>query len=175
MRAVTLGQPYAQAVAAGLKRVETRPDWARRLMRLEGETLAIHAGAPGSKFGPDHPIWRTAAPDGRVIDALRPLDFGAVLAVCTIGVTLPTSNVNVTDEVESGTTYRTIGWGPLYLAIDENEHAWGDYSLGRYATQLPDVVRLPVPVAARGAQQLWNLKPETEDAVLAQVEQARRG
>lgn len=45
MKALTLYQPWASAVALGLKRVETRPAWAMQLRALIGGDLAIHAGA----------------------------------------------------------------------------------------------------------------------------------
>lgn len=179
MKTLTLWQPWAQAVAGGLKRVETRPPWAKRMQRMEGERLAIHAAVASAKPGPEHPIWRHAtravppAAGGLLRDELRPLTFGAVVATATIGAVLPTSNVNVTPIVESGTTYRNVPWGPTYLAIDQGEWAWGDYDLGRYAVQLLDVVPLPVPVVARGRQQLWDLVPEAEAAVRAQEDAGR--
>ena len=43
MRAITLWQPYATAIAKGLKRVETRPAWALQLRGSVGERIAIHA------------------------------------------------------------------------------------------------------------------------------------
>jgi hypothetical protein len=171
MMALTLWQPWAQAVAAGMKRVETRPTWATRFRSLRGERLAIHAASPRGKADPSDPIWQVAARDGRVIDELRPLDFGAILAVVTIGDVIPTQNVRLRGVDcsmgrDPGRTYREVPWGPLLLAVDRDEWRWGDYTLGRYAVVLEDVQRLSVPVAAKGAQQLWRVP----DDVLEHVE-----
>ena len=47
------------------------------------------------------------------------------------------------------------------LGVDPVERAFGDYSPGRFGWRLASVVRLPVPVPARGMQGLWPITPET--------------
>ena len=53
--------------------------------------------------------------------------------------------------------------------LSEQEQAWGDYSDGRFAFELRDVRELRVPVPAKGALGFWNVSPELEAAIRAQL------
>lgn len=173
MRALTLWQPWASAIALGLKRVETRPTWASALRRAEGERIAIHAAQRA--VSPNLWIGRAYTAQGgtwlHVLDgpSVR-LPFGAVVATAVVGAVVPTGNVKAaTEDRPNCTEWRQPAWGPHMLAVSDDERAWGDYTPGRYAIVMEDVVALETPVPARGRQRLWYLDQDDEDAVVAQI------
>jgi hypothetical protein len=49
--------------------------------------------------------------------------------------------------------YGTAEWREI--GIEGVELEFGDFSPGRFAWELADVVRLPQPIMARGARGLW--------------------
>jgi hypothetical protein len=57
---------------------------------------------------------------------------------------------------------------PNHLFTDQ-EHAFGDYSAGRYAWLLADVQALPEPVPCKGARLLWEPDTLTQMAVMRQL------
>ena len=130
MKAISLWQPWASAVAIGAKNYETR-SW-RTSFR---GTLAIHAAkkrSPAGKvfFTQHHAVFARAG-----IHYFEDLSFGCVLLTCQLGDCVAT-------EVLRG-------------SISDTELAFGDYSDGRFAWRLVDVQRLATPVPARGAQGFW--------------------
>lgn len=184
MRALTLHQPYASAVAEGWKRTETRPGWARRLRKLEGEDLAICSAA--HRDWPRDPGTAAARLSGRLPrplwEAMRdvhgipyPLAWsveqprGCVLAVATIGTVVPTQNVRDADDEHQPGLFRDYGWGPTMLAIAPTDRVWGDFTDYRVAIELRDVRRLDAPVPCRGYQQLWELPDDVAETVSRQL------
>lgn len=150
MRALTLTQPWATLVALGAKRVETR-SWGSR---YRGPVL-VHAakGLP--------PNWRPfAEPVFR--DVLEPvcglneygaprldrLPRGAVVALCEV--------TDVVRLLGAETLFAAVhnGHGGTYVWSDD-ELAYGDYSRGRYAWVLDEVMAVREPVPCRGALGLW--------------------
>lgn len=94
MKAITLHQPWASAIALGLKRFETRGF----RCHYRGE-LAIHAGKTI-----DEEAALRLMPDIPIID----FPLGAVIALCTLSEVYPTGNVGQADRRE-----RSFGnWGP---------------------------------------------------------------
>jgi hypothetical protein len=146
MRGLTVRQPYAQAIASGLKRIETRG----RRTRCRGR-LAIHASL------------------GHALP-LAVADLDKVLAHCR-AAGVDTSAVRASLEApESWSFGKIIALAELFdcvpvedLTPDLVERAFGDYAPGRFGWRLARVVRLPVPVPARGMQGLWPMKPEIMD------------
>lgn len=143
MRAITLWQPWAGFVAAGLKRIETR-SWPTS---HRGE-IAIHAGM--------HPMFcdtddlalallemRTKSKDLAAYEKL--LARGAVVAAAILVDCVRTEDVAVD--------------------LGETELLLGNYSRGRWAWLLGNVIALDHPVPCRGKQGLWTLDPETEKLV----------
>lgn len=125
MKALSLWQPWATAIAVGAKKVETR-GW---YTPYRGP-LAIHAAkrwtAEEREFAED--FQRLG-----VLPAVIPL--GAVVAVCRL------VDCHRTESVES--------------SLSEDERGWGNYTPGRWAWMLADVVALPEPIPYRGAQGLF--------------------
>lgn len=130
MKALTLTQPWAQLVADGRKRVETR-GWRPRDVLRRGDLLAIHAAK----------TWTAA--DRDCAEALgynaKDLTRGAIIAV-----------------VRFKGAYRTEAlvdepW------LTEEERSYGDYRPRRFGWALELVKKLDPPIAARGALNLWDV------------------
>ena len=146
MRALTLWQPWASLIAAGGKRLETRP----RRTNYRGPLL-IHASA--KKCSP------SAAADAGLRRALeRPAFVEAMLEVLghadldrlPYGAIVASSRLEDCNQVPPGLSWE--GWQGRSM---EREALFGDFSTGRYVWRLDAVSALEIPVAARGAQGLW--------------------
>jgi hypothetical protein len=140
MKALTLYQPWASAIAAGIKRIETRA-WASE--RLYGRPLAIHAGS--RRVRPDELEEECLADLERA--GLDPLDlpYGAVVCVVRVRVILATEYI-----VED----------PDRWALTSQEKRWGDYSPGRWAWLLEPMRRVEPPPSVAGARGLWEWVPK---------------
>jgi hypothetical protein len=152
MKVLTLTQPYANLVAIGAKRIETR-SWET----LYRGPLAIHAGKGlrpvGGKQG--------------LMELCRSEPFRSVLlAAGYLGTpALPLGAIVATCELVDCRRIPAIlpdAWG--YLTPDradewqltDQERAFGDYTPGRFAWLLSNVRALPEPVPCKGALGLWN-------------------
>ena len=141
--ALTMHQPWASAVALGVKEWETR-FWRPSLKRRPG-LLAIHAGKYIDPF----------AEDPRVVEALgaSPLPTGALIAVAWL------DSSACFDAWTVASPNRTS-------PIGERELIFGDFGHGRFAWRLKYVVQLEAPIPMRGYQGLWAVK---DAAVVAQL------
>jgi len=142
---LTLTNPWAMFVAWGLKLIETRDWWTS----YRGP-LAIHAAKTWPRWAQqlvyDDPAYRDAMLAHGVV-GLKHLPHGAVVATCRLVACVPT------DELAGS------AWGHR---LTPQERAFGDYSPGRWAWVLADVVALPEPAPAAGALYLWRWVPEQE-------------
>jgi activating signal cointegrator 1 len=136
MKALTLTQPWASLVAIGAKRIETR-SW---YTAYRGP-LAIHA-AKG------FPAW--AKEFAEVERALGRVP-GRIPLACIVA-TARLVRVRKTQDIE-----------PTISAVERH---YGDYSWGRFAWILEDVVALPEPIYAKGALGLWNWEPAANTDVV---------
>jgi len=134
MKALSLWQPWASFIAAGVKEYETR-HWTTRYRGL----VAIHAANHGAR-GFLESEWRHIErlkfehPEIRTVMA-TPLPFGAILCVC---------------ELEA--IYKTEVVAPYLSALEKSV---GDYSDGRAAWKFKMVRVFDEPIPVRGAQGLW--------------------
>lgn len=135
MKAITLHQPWASLIAYGLKEFETR-SWTTPYRG----PLAIHAGS--GKQGYTAEGWHA-------LEYLR-AGFGSDLARVNFPAELPFGAVVCVCELRA--IYRTDA---VKDHISMLELAVGNFAPGRAAWQMVNVKRLPVPVAARGQQGLW--------------------
>ena len=125
MKALTLTQPWADLVASGHKRWETR-SWSTNYRGL----VAIHAAKGFPKYA------QVFASEEMAFGRLAPrIARGAIIAVARI------VDVRPTEEVA--------------LEIEGLERRLGDYAWGRFAWQLADVVRLDEPIGCKGMLGLW--------------------
>lgn len=149
MRAISLWQPWATAVALGSKRIETR-HWQTRYRG----PLAIHAAkrmnrAEFADFQRSD-YWQAALFEAQEDDIrfLRDiLPFGAVVATCELVACLPS------ESFEAGHLDRVNradigGW---------TERQMGNFGPGRFGWVLGNIRPLQEPVPFRGMQGLFNV------------------
>ncbi|HAE59348.1 MAG TPA: 2-oxoglutarate dehydrogenase E1 [Anaerolineae bacterium] len=146
MKALTLTQPWATLVAIGAKQIETR-SWNTSYRG----PLAIHA-AKG---------WPTSAKDicfeEPFVSALEAANFmeldnlprGVIVATCEL------VHIKKIDELTPFPACSAFARRKGLWLLNAREHAFGDYSMGRYMWLLDNVVMLPEPVPAKGALSLW--------------------
>jgi hypothetical protein len=154
VKAISLWQPWASAIALGAKRIETR-DWATSYRG----PLAIHAAKRciKSEFEEfeDSCEWKGALDRGPfpfdVLDlSLEP--FGCIVAVCRLAQCYPTHAI--ADHLLHETQYREwdkdrcYGW---------TEYNMGNFGPGRFGWILEDVRPLAKPIPFRGAQRLFEV------------------
>lgn len=145
VRSLTIWQPWASLIAAGLKTIETR-SWPTK---YRGDLL-IHAGRrvlPSDKL-PKVP----EAFSEHVADA----PVGAIVAVVRLADVVPTKHCEFTVSVRT-----PPGWGDCCLGrpdcaahIDRAQLPLGDFSRNRYAWLLSDI-RPVRPIYVGGRQGLW--------------------
>lgn len=172
MKALSLWQPWASAVAVGAKRIETR-SW-RTAYR---GPLAIHAAKHYTKYALIHYAchwsWCGALrPLGLSMGDYKPLwellPFGAIVAVCDLVDCRPTGGFT---QEELDTPSRPKGeTGPMY---DWTERHMGNFALGRFGWVLDNVKALETPIPCRGRQGLFNVDPIPDSCLLTSAPEAR--
>ncbi len=137
MRGITVWQPWASAIALGVKKIETR-SWltpyrgplaihaARRWRPLQSEFYALHA--------------KTLARAG--LDIELPLPLGQIIAVVDLGAMVRTDDCRPS----------TMEW------------AWGDYAKGRWAWLLKNPTQLVSRIPFRGSQTFFTVPDELIDS-----------
>lgn len=153
MKALTLTQPWASLVALGEKQVETR-SWETGYRG----PIAIHAakGLAGPVCNEDGlRRWVDAEPFAEAlgrhgVTVAEQLPRAAVVATARLVACLPVD--------ELGTRMRMLPAGTLAgWRAGEHERAFGDYSPGRFAWILADIMHVAAPIECRGAQGLWTV------------------
>lgn len=161
MKAISLWQPWASAIALGVKKIETR-SWKTRelgeiaicsaqkrtpeLAEIFKELLEAHAAA--RRAFEDLVGLDNLGAFGRV--PFDSLPFGKVVAV---------ADLNMVGDVEFFDLDK----------VSEQEKAFGDYSAARCLWFFKSVKRLATPVPVIGRQQMFNLPADVEVAVRAQL------
>jgi hypothetical protein len=130
MRGFTLTQPWASLVASGHKRVETR-NWRTNYTG----PIAIHAAK--------------GFPKDAQYFASEERAFGRI-----------TGNVPLSAIVAVGRLIGCRFTQDVAAQLTVLERRLGDYTPGRYAWFLSDIVALPEPMPCRGALGLWYLSAE---------------
>lgn len=150
MKAITLIQPWAELIAIGAKRIETR-SWSTSYRG----PLAIHAGLNTRFIDPNGPEYIcTEEPFySALMKAIKFSDqefmpLGCVIATCVLSTCVSIQNVL--------THVRGVCIPP---AEQDPELSFGDYAPGRFAWILKDIEPLPHPVPARGSLGLWEWIP----------------
>ena len=148
MRALTIWQPYASAIAFGDKRVENRT----QPLAYRG-LLAIHAGL-AVEWGASDKAWIAAG--------LTPYKAGSERAAWTASLALGA----VVAVAEMTGCHRD---GNCYLHGHPSGicSPWAVHFQWHY--QLAEVRPLAEPVPCKGARGLWTLPEEVESAVRAQL------
>lgn len=165
MKAISLWQPWATAIALGSKTIETR-HWETK---YRGR-LAIHAAKRCNLEELEHiaaqPCWRGALHP--ITNKLRglmanprtfraELPFGALVATCTIVDCRPSESF------------------PGFERWANPSGSWtnadmGDFSPGRFGWMLEDIEALPAPIPWRGGQGFFEVPDVTAARILAERE-----
>jgi activating signal cointegrator 1 len=158
MRAISLWQPWASAVAFGSKQIETR-HWATAYRgplaihaakrRIKGELMDYEA--QGKWKG----ALRKAENRGGAYRLYDTLPFGAIVAVVLLVDCKPTNRFTVA-ELD---TPRRPG-GETTEIYDWTERQMGDFSPGRFGWECENIYRLPEPIPFKGAQGFFNIPDE---------------
>jgi hypothetical protein len=143
MIALSVMQPWASLLLAGVKRFDTRP-WHTAHRGL----LAIHAS-------------RKLTRDGRALCAREPVRWLLRHTGHDDIRTLPCGGVLGTVNL-----LRCVRVEDLDLdALSETERSLGDFSPGRWAWEMADPARWPMPVTVRGRLGLFELPPSLRPAM----------
>ena len=129
MKALTLWQPYAQAIALGLKKYETRSFATKHRGRL-----AIH-----SSVKPLSNAYQMLAERYGIHNTPAKMPLGKIVVICDLE-----DCILMTEE--------------FIKAQDKTEIDFGDWRVGRYAWKLKIIETLAEPKLVRGYQGLWNLE-----------------
>lgn len=144
MRAISLWQPWASAIPAGLKTIETR-SWATNYRG----PLAIHAAKRWTKA--EREIWLKlvcATPHAsRKFEEIgitysEDIPLGAIVATCELYDCISTNDPPQKNH-----------------EITEAESEWGNYSADRFCWLLRDIKALPDPVRFIGRQGFFDWTP----------------
>lgn len=157
MKALSIWQPWAQLVAIGAKRIETR-HWSTR----HSGWIAVHAAKRWTREERDivtYDPFAEALQRGGYDPRDRELPLGAVVAVAQL-----------IDCVTTDAVLRAVDAG-IDLLPDELE--FGNYEPGRFGWVLKDVTAIE-SVPCRGQQGLYDLDADTYSAVRAAFGRARK-
>ena len=143
-KAITILEPWASLIACGAKKVETR-SWPTKYRG----PIAIHAAksikAWHLNYAQEEPFWSALAMQHNITQGKNGIRYnpGCVIAIAELKYCLKINESHV-----------------HYLKEDQangvnNEYAFGDYTLGRYAWVLANVRRIE-PIPAKGLQRIWN-------------------
>jgi hypothetical protein len=140
MKALSTWQPYASLLVYKIKKYETR-SWATNYKGL----IAIHAAKKSAKSVMNMLlpwVWQTIqhllSPYYPKIEYPGNLPVGAVLGY---------GNLIACHLIDA----------EFIATLSEDEKLMGDYTLGRYAWEIVDVVMLDKPVPMAGKQGLWTI------------------
>ena len=144
MNALTLHQPWAGLLAAGVKTIETR-SWAAPQSAI-GQQMAIHASK--RKFNYYDLPFELNYPALAIAAGKRPElveSFGAVL-----GAGMLDACEQVVKPFGEGRAYTNMG---RIVEVDP----YGDFTPGRYLWFFSELKALAEPYPARGRQRVWRL------------------
>lgn len=136
MKGLTLYEPWAVLVVAGLKQYETR-SWRVSYRGPLLITASLRFGWQEVELTTTNVFARALTEAG--YNTARDLPRGRALGVVDLVEIVPTSDVVHT--------------------VSPRELAFGNYGAGRYAWRLANARRFQAPFAIGGHQQLWTLQP----------------
>lgn len=141
LRALTVRQPYAWAIAYGGKDVENRP----RPLGFRG-LLAIHAGKA---------LYRGGMEDPRILEAIASREFEIDEAASRLGVVIAVADlIGCHDDATEEPRASCSPWAVT----------------GQHHLMLRNPRPLAEPVPCKGKLGLWRLPEDVEKAVRAQLE-----
>lgn len=183
VKTLSLWQPWASLVALGVKTIETR-SWSTEYrgplaIHASARESALHyLGWLEEHQGEAEPaltpladrITMVHAHRHGVVKAKHDLPLGAIVATCTLVDVVPidrwANGPHVGDFPHDGPLRHQqgglwlIGTSPLNGGTPtriEDQRPYGDFTPGRYAWLLADIMPVNPPVPARGRQRLFNI------------------
>jgi activating signal cointegrator 1 len=153
VRVLSVRQPWAGLIAAGVKAVETRPT----AISYTGQ-IAIHAALRDPDVNDPATLAALRAAEG-----VR-LDFGVVVGVVRLHGIVRVDRITWAD-----TDLPWVSNGDGSAVVSTSERPLGDFSPGRWAWLLSNADPLDKPVRLRGRQGLRNLPPDVEELVAPQL------
>lgn len=158
MRAISLWQPWASAIAIGSKTIETR-HWATSYRG----PIAIHAAKRRvldelAEYAGDY-VW-CAAMNVKINDGLlfwKQLPYGAIVATATLVDCRPTEDFRTSQLDNERLRHELITPDRPYIWT---EREMGDFSPGRFGWVLEDVRRLQKPIPFVGRQGFFSVPDE---------------
>lgn len=164
MKAISLWQPWASLIAAGVKPFETR-HWPPPASVI-GAPIAIHAAKRPPVEDEIHELLalvESGAAGANVAPRALQILYDGLSGGLTLGAILCTARLQaayccgqmISSDQVTITAARTRSDRPVVIQADP----FGDYSKGRWAWHLTDVSPLPRPVRATGRQGLFTWEP----------------
>ena len=157
MKAITLWEPWASLMAIGAKMNETRG--CRTSHRGD---ICIHAakanhGVPDAIY--DRILDLFSRPENKPVPSLA--HMGCIIAVVELWDVQPSESF----VLKGARSIDVAG-----ISLSEQEHAFGNYSPGRFIYRTRNLRRLKTPVLCSGAQSIsWTVPPDVETKVKAQL------
>jgi hypothetical protein len=156
MKAVTLHQPYATAIALGCKRIETRG-----YRTHHRGPIAIHASMSA------RPEYMGVIRDMPAADAAAFIAAGYAVGGKPSLLKLPQACIVAIAEIQGvcpveelqRARYTTASGSSI---LTDGERYWGNYSAGRFGWILVNIRRLAKPIPTRGYQGLWDWTPPAD-------------
>lgn len=148
MKALTLHQPYASAIALGLKTIETRG-----YRTHHRGPIAIHAASYM------RPEYMSVIRDMPEADAAAFVAAGYEVGGKPSLIKLPQACIVAIAAVVE---VRPVESLLVHGDADDQEQYWGNYAPGRWGWILSDIRRLATPIPTRGFQGLWNWEPPAD-------------
>ena len=140
MKSLSLLQPWASLIIMRQKRLETR-SWKTtyRGPLLIHASSKLPSGVQAKEFA-RYPNFKN------IIEDMYELPYGAVIGMVNLVGIYPTEDV-------TGETLMNMGFS-------DQERAFGDYTPGRYAWALEDVLPFEKPIPYKGSLSLWEFPDE---------------
>ncbi len=161
MKAISLHQPWASAIAFNSKRIETR-SWRTQYRG----PLAIHAAKRCNVTeliclsncwnwrGALHPVLMNQNPNDNREFLHEMLPFGAIVAVCNLVECVSTNDFR---QIELDLPRIPPGQHFARELYRWTERQMGDFSLGRYGWILEDIKPVDPPIPYKGRQRLFDV------------------
>ena len=148
MKALTVHEPFASLIIAGIKTVETR-SWPPP-KRSCGLRIAIHSAAAEPKLPRGHPATRAAMTHGLTHTYAR----GHVLGTVILGAPWRITRILGHEMVEGVSLLKE-----QLVRYRYPTDPYGDFPVGGWVWPLRHPQRFAEPVPATGQQKLWNWTP----------------
>jgi len=157
-KVLTLTPPWGTLIAIGAKQIETRSrstSYRGPLLIHQGSNLKPVGGEQGleelCEKGPFYAALERAGYRCGARIRTNQLPRGAIVAVCEL--------IDCVQVLYEWPRNQVVSSRSRHILSDQ-ERAFGDYAVGRFAWLLADIRALEAPIAARGLPGLWTWEGE---------------